>query len=159
MLTHQGKVMLLPGQIIQILDTNTGEILTQTSDPDAAVYLGKKRKHPGGFVIVYESEFREAQLILKEHGLITLCLFNVLFTKVEIGTGNITVNTIEFAELLKTHRPNISKSLKTLVDLGMIVQVKKEGKHFLYKINPTIMWKGRETERQDLMRVLQGGKK
>lgn len=151
--------MLLPGQIIQILDTNTGEILTQTSDPDAAVYLGKKKKHPGGFVIVYESEFREAQLLLKEYGLITLCLFNVLFTKVEIGTGNITVNTVELAELLKTHRPNISKAIKTLVELGMITQVGKDGKHFVYKIQPSIVWKGRETERQDLLKILQGGKK
>jgi len=150
--------MLFPGQVIQIVDTVTGEIVTETSNPNAGVYLGKKKKHPGGFIVVYESDFREAALVLKDHGLIPLCLWNVVMTKVEIGTGEILVNTVELAELLKTHRPNISKAIKLLCDLGLLAQVRKDGKHFVYKINPSIMWKGRETERQDMLKLLQGGK-
>ncbi len=154
-----------PWQRIQILDTRTGEILTETSNPDAGVYLGKRRKHPGGFVIVYESEFREAALLLKPYGALPICLWNILFTKVEIGTGEILVDTTDLAKMLKTHRPNVSKAVKTLVDLGLIKHVedeikskKKEGKHFKYQMNPSIMWKGKETERQNLIQILQGGK-
>jgi hypothetical protein len=150
--------MLLPGQRLQILDTITGEIVTETSNPDAGVYLGKKKKHPGGFIVVYESEFREAALILKDYGTIPLCLWNVLMTKVEIGTGEILVNTVELAEMLKSHQPNMSKGIKLLAELGFIVHVRKDGKHHVYKINPTIMWKGREKERQDMLKLLQGGK-
>lgn len=151
--------MLLPGQKIQVINTFTGEIVTETSNPEAGVYMGRRKKHPGGFIIVYESEFREAALLLKDYGAIPLCLWNILMTKVEIGSGEILVNTVELAEMLKTHRPNVSKGIKTLVELGLISQTGKDGKHFLYKINPAVMWKGKETERQDLLKVLEGGKK
>lgn len=151
--------MLKPGEIIQVVDTITGEIVTQTSNPDASVYMGNKKKHPGGFVIVYESEFREAALLLREYGANTICLWNILMTKVEIGTGEIILNTVEISQLMKTSRSRISDAIKTLIELGLIAQVRKEGKHLVYKINPSIMWKGRETERQELLKVLQGGKK
>jgi DNA-binding transcriptional ArsR family regulator len=145
-------------QRIQVIDTRTGEVVTETSNPDAGVFLGKRRRHPGGFVIVYESDFREAALLLKDYGAIPICLWNVLFTKVEIGTGEILVNTVELAEMLKTHRPNISKAIKTLTELGLIAQVRKDGKHYVYRMNPSIMWKGRETERQEMLKLIQGGK-
>jgi DNA-binding transcriptional ArsR family regulator len=151
--------MLLPGQVIRVFDTITGEIITETSNPDAGVYMGKRRKHPGGFVIVYESEFRQAALLLKDYGAIPICLWNILMTKVEIGSGEILVNTVELAEMLKTHRPNISRGIKTLTELHLISQIKKDGKHFIYKINPSIMWKGKESERQEMLKVVQGGKK
>ncbi len=154
-----------PWQRIQILDTRTGEVVTETSNPNAGVYLGKRRKHPGGFVIVYESEFRQAALLLKPYGALPICLWNILFTKVEIGTGEILVDTTELAEMLQTHRPNVSKAVKTLVDLGLIRHVgdeteskKKDGRHYKYQMNPAIMWKGKETERQNLIQILQGGK-
>lgn len=150
--------MLYPGQVIQIVDTITGEVVTETSDPNAGVFLGKKRKRPGGFIVVYESDFREAALILKDYGTLPIVLWNVLMTKVEIGTGEILVNTVELSELMSTHRPNVSKAVKLLCDLGLIAQVRKDGKHFVYKINPSIMWKGRESERQEMLKLLQGGK-
>ena len=149
---------LLPGQVIHVVDTISGEILTTTSDPNAGVYMGKKKKHPGGFVIVYEEDFRNAALLLRGKGELPYALWNILFTKVEIGTGDILVNTVELAELLKTHRPNISKSLSTLVKLGLIAQIRKDGKHFVYRINPSIMWKGKEKERQDILTLVSGGK-
>jgi hypothetical protein len=74
------------------------------------------------------------------------------------GTPAFPATTVELAELLKTHRPNISKAIKLLCDLGLLAQVRKDGKHFVYKINPSIMWKGRETERQEMLKLLQGGK-
>jgi len=150
--------MLFPGQVIQIIDTITGEVVTETSDPNAGVFLGKKKKRPGGFIVVYESDFREAALILKDYGTIPIVLWNVLMTKVEIGTGEIVVNTVELAEMMKSHQPNVSKAVKLLAQLGFIVHVRKDGKHNVYKINPSIMWKGRESERQEMLKLLQGGK-
>ena len=151
--------MLLPGQVIRVFDTITGEIITETSNPDAGVYMGKRRKHPGGFVIVYESEVRQAALLLKDYGAIPICLWNILMTKVEIGSGEILVNTGELAEMLKTQRPNISRGINNQTELHLISQIKKDGKHFIYKINPSIMWKGKESERQEMLKVVQGGKK
>ena len=150
---------LAEGHIIQVIDTHTGEVLTQTSNPNAGVYMGRKRKHPGGFVIVYENEFREAQITLKKEGLIPICLFNILCTQVTIGSGDIFVNTIELAKMISTSRTRVSTTLKRLVELGLLAQVGKEGRHFIYRINPSVMWKGRETERQDLLKVIDGGKK
>jgi DNA-binding transcriptional ArsR family regulator len=121
--------------------------------------MGKRKKHPGGFVIVYESEFRAAALLLREHGANAICLWNILMTKVEIGTGDIVLNAVEISELMKTSKPRISATLKILVSVGLISQVRKEGRHIVYKINPSVMWKGRETERQELLKMIQGGKK
>lgn len=149
---------LFPGQVIQVVDTISGEVLTTTSDPNAGVYLGKKKKHPGGFVIVYENEFRDAALLLRGRGELPYALWNILFTKVEIGTGDIVVNTVELAELLKTHQPHISKTIKILSEIGLISKVRKDGKHFVYRINPSIMWKGKEKERQDILTLVPGGK-
>jgi DNA-binding transcriptional ArsR family regulator len=155
--------MALPtGHMIQVIDTITGEVVTQTSNPDASVYMGKKRRHPGGFVIVYESEFRALTVLLAPKGAIPLALSNVLMTKVQIGSGEILVNTVELAELLSTYRPQISKALKLLVDMGIISlveekgKIKKDGKHFIYRMNPALMWKGRETERQQVLKLVHG---
>jgi DNA-binding transcriptional ArsR family regulator len=145
---------LFPGQVIQVVDTISGEVLTTTSDPNAGVYMGKKRKHPGGFVIVYEEDFRNAALLLRGKGELPYALWNILFTKVEIGTGDIVVNTVELAELLKSHQPNISRTLKKLTELGLISQVRKDGKHFVYRINPSILWKGKEKERQNILTLV-----
>jgi DNA-binding transcriptional ArsR family regulator len=145
---------LFPGQVIQVFDTISGEVLTTTSDPNAGVYMGKKRKHPGGFVIVYEEDFRNAALLLRGKGELPYALWNILFTKVEIGTGDIVVNTVELAELLKSHQPNISRTLKKLTELGLISQVRKDGKHFVYRINPSILWKGKEKERQNILTLV-----
>jgi hypothetical protein len=149
--------MLKPGQVIQVLDISTGEVITETSNPDAGLYLGKRKKSPGGFVIVYESEFRDAALLLRGHGEIPALLWNILITKVEIGTGEILVNTTEIAEMMKTHRPNISRAVKLLKSLGLIGEVRKHGKSSVYRINPRVLWKGRESERQEALRVIQGG--
>jgi hypothetical protein len=154
-----GAIMaLLPGQVIQVVDTLTGEVVTQTCDPNAGVFMGYKRKHPGGFIIVYENDFRDAALMLRDHGANALCLWAILMTKVEIGTGEILVNTVEIAEMMKTSRTRISSTVKLICELGIIKQVRKDGKHFVYRMNPSIMWKGRETERQDLLKLLKGGK-
>lgn len=152
--------MALPeGHVIQVIDTRTGEVVTETSNPSAGVYLGKRRKHPGGFIIVYENEFRELTLILASKGAIPLALSNILMTKVEIGSGEILVNTVELANLLNTYRPQISKAIKLLVDYGIISHVRKDGKHYVYRMNPAVMWKGKESERQEMLKVIQGGKK
>jgi hypothetical protein len=158
LLIHGAIMALLPGQVIQVVDTFTGEVVTQTCDPNAGVFMGRKRKHPGGFIIVYESDFRDAALMLRDYGANAICLWAVLMTKVEIGTGEILVNTVEIAEMMKTSRTRISSTVKLICDLGVIQQVRKDGKHFVYRMNPSIMWKGRETERQDLLKLLQGGK-
>ena len=150
---------LLEGQVIQVIDANTGEVLTETRNPNAGVYLGRKKKHPGGFVIVYESEFRDITLMLAPKGALTLALFNILMTKVEIGTGEIIVNTVEIAEMMDVYQQQISKSVKNLSEMGAICFVRKEGKHSVYRMNPSVMWKGKETERQDLLKVIDGGKK
>jgi DNA-binding transcriptional ArsR family regulator len=144
---------LRPGEVLQIRNTITGEIITETSDPNASVYMGK-RKHPGGFIIVYESEFRDAALMLKDHGALPLCLWMILMTKVEIGTGEILINTVELAEMLQSHQPNVSRGIKTLAGLGLIQDIRKEGKHKVVRINPSTMWKGRETERQQVLRLV-----
>jgi hypothetical protein len=149
---------LLPGQVIQVIDTITGEVVTQTCDPNAGVFMGHKRRHPGGFIIVYENDFRDAALMLRDYGANAICLWAVLMTKVEIGTGEILVNTVEIAEMMKTSQPRVSATVKIIRELGIIQHVKKDGKHYVYRMNPSIMWKGRETERQDMLKLLQGGK-
>jgi len=158
MLDIGASMALLPGQVIQVIDTLTGEVVTQTCDPNAGVFMGRKRKHPGGFIIVYENDFRDAALMLRDYGANAICLWAVMMTKVEIGTGEILVNTVELSEMMKTSRTRISSTVKLISDLGIIEKVRKDGKHFVYRMNPSIMWKGRESERQDMLKVVHGGR-
>ncbi len=98
-------------------------------------HTSKKRR------LLLSEHLSDAILILKGYGVLPIVLWNVFMTKVDIQTGEILVNTVELSQLMNTHRPSVSKAIKLLRELGLVAQVRKDGKHFVYKINDSIMWK------------------
>ena len=60
-----------------------------------------------------------------------------------IGIGNyVHVNQSDAAKKLKIPRPNISKSIKKLVELGIILKGPKNGNFCTYQVNPAVLYAG-----------------
>ena len=64
----------------------------------------------------------------------------------------IWVTQQEIAEELNMKQPNISRALKSLVDMGLLVK-EKRGRNNVYKINPQIAWKGKEKNRKNILKL------
>lgn len=78
----------------------------------------------------------------------------------------IQVPQVELAVKLKMKRPNINRSMKRLVELGVILEGPKIGRSKTYRLNPNIGWKGSaKNHRQAVseranaagLRVIKGG--
>lgn len=78
----------------------------------------------------------------------------------------IQVPQMEIAENLGMKRPNVSRSMRRLVELGVLLEGPKIGRSKTYRLNPHIGWKGsarhhqkalREQMKQRGLSVIQGG--
>lgn len=68
----------------------------------------------------------------------------------EFNTGVVRLTTQDrdnVCDQLKISRPNLSKNLKRLKDLGLI-----DGDRGVYTINPTLFWKGDRKARAELLK-------
>ena len=74
----------------------------------------------------------------------------------------IRISNVEIGDYLGVARPNISVSMKKLVELGIVLPGPAVGNVKTFRLNPAIAWKGSmqqaATERRKALRVVPGGK-
>ncbi|MCK5728325.1 MAG: replication/maintenance protein RepL [Methylococcales bacterium] len=71
----------------------------------------------------------------------TLRVFMLSISELEFE-NYITIKQVDMAKRLSMHKTDVSKSMRILVDKGIILKV-KEGTTSAYKLNPTYGWKGK----------------
>ena len=64
----------------------------------------------------------------------------------------ILITQQEIADRTGIHRPDVTKTIKSLVDKGLIT-VERRGRQNAYRLNPLVAWKGRETNRQNVLKL------
>ncbi len=74
----------------------------------------------------------------------------------------IQVAQADIAEKLEMQKTNVSRSIKGLIDLGVIIEGPKIGRSKTYRLNPQFGWKGTVSNHKKALKnglsVIQGGK-
>ncbi|MGR4693219.1 winged helix DNA-binding protein, partial [Escherichia coli] len=75
----------------------------------------------------------------------------------------IQVAQADIAEKLEMQKTNVSRSIKGLINLGVIIEGPKIGRSKSYRLNPQFGWKGTVSNHKKALKnglsVIQGGKK
>ncbi|AXE10808.1 hypothetical protein EX975_25410 [Salmonella enterica subsp. enterica serovar Gaminara] len=136
------------------VDTNTGEDL-------------------GGFVAVIRPKQKSAferHFTMNQAALLTIAnsltgeqLKVLLALLSELDYENfIQVAQADIAESLHTSKFQVSRSIKAILDLGIILQGPKIGRSYSYRLNPQFGWKGTVSNHKKALKnglsVIQGGK-
>ena len=74
----------------------------------------------------------------------------------------IQVAQADIAEKLEMQKTNVSRSIKGLIDIGVIIEGPKIGRSKTYRLNPQFGWKGTVSNHKKALKnglsVIQGGK-
>lgn len=128
------------------------------------VYLVKpnKKDHAsglGGWYIAWQeasmSIAADRRLNLTDHRVLA-----VLNAKLDFENW-IRISQSEIGEFLGVKQPNVSSSMRRLVDLGIVVPGPSVKNVKTFRLNPSVSWKGTmqqaATERRKALRVINGG--
>ncbi len=121
-----------------VIDLQTGEVLT-----GVPVWFGVKVQSPYGRRWVgmnqhFLEEFAAREDVHGETFRVFIYLNAILdFDKV------ICVRQKDIAQALKMQQPNVSRAIKKLEELGIILRSAKVGKISAWRLNPNAGWKGK----------------
>lgn len=144
---------------IDQIDTDTGEVIGGF----VAVIQPKRRNSFDGWFAMNQNALRE----LRSAGLHGRD-YEVLFALLEVldFENLIQVSQADIAKELKMKPPHLSRSIKSLIDLGVLLEGPKIGRSKSYRLNPGFGWKGSATNHNKAVRermraaglsVLKGG--
>jgi len=131
-------------------DAVTGEIL-----PYALVAV--KQKIPNGFMegwvaMGLGSPMRALAGLRKELGADGYAVLFALLERLNFENA-IHVVQKEIAEELGMLQPNVSRSIKKLLELGVLLEGPKFGRNRTYKLNPAYGWRGSAKSHQKALRA------
>ena len=136
----------------------SGTLLGKGVDKDKILELPvhlvkpKKKKYLARWAIMFlmddtDEDFQETGVSLFEQataGKLTGTDYRVRdYVFCKLGIGNyVHINQSEAARKLGIARPNISTSIKKLINLGIILEGPKAGKFCTYQVNPAVIYAG-----------------
>lgn len=124
-------------RIVQI-DSRTGEVVE-----GFVAYVEPKRRN--GFGERWMAMAQGAGRIVAENreflGQEGLALMFLLIDKLDFE-NHLLINQAELARELGMLRQNVQRSIKRLVELGVLLEGPKVGQNRSYQLNPSIGWKG-----------------
>src|SRR5215208_5222578 len=119
-------------------DTHTGEVLD-----GVPVWFGVRERSPYGRRWVgMNQDFMFEFAMRKDIGLEVWRVFGYLNGILDFD-NMIHVSQTEIAKALDMKQPNVSRSMKKLEDLGIILRGAKIGRICAYRLNPNAGWKGK----------------
>lgn len=119
-------------------DAHTGELLE-----GLPVWFGVKERSPYGRRWVgMNQDFLLEFAQRKDIGLEIWRVFGYLNSILDFD-NMIHIPQTEIAKALDMKQPNVSRAMKKLEDLGIILRGKKVGRISAYRLNPNAGWKGK----------------
>lgn len=121
---------------IDQIDTETGELIGGF----VAVIQPKRRN---GFGDGWIAMSQTAMTAIRKAGLQGRD-YEVLFALLEVldFENLIQVSQVELAQELGMQKPNLSRSIKRMVDIGILLEGPKIGRSKTFRLNPSFGWKG-----------------
>lgn len=132
------------------LDMDTGEILEGVF---AWVPVRKKNGFTNGWFAMSQEAIAQILTLTIERKL-TLRDLQTLYAMLEIlDLENwIRVSQKHLADRLQMLQPNISRSMKTLTTIGIILKGPKVGTSHTYRLNPAFGWKGSAEKHKEALK-------
>jgi DNA-binding transcriptional ArsR family regulator len=133
------------------VDLETGEILPH-------VLVAMQQKIPNGFAEGWVAMAQSAADLFAgikntdDHRVLWMLLAQLNFE------NDIRIEQSAIAEKLGMQRPNVSRSIKRLQELGIIVEGPKVGRSRTYKLDPAYGWKGSSANHQKALRTAEKAK-
>lgn len=132
----------LESKVISYADPETGEIRNTESTKIVKINMGKQEE----FFMTYCKYLSSFYELKYADDIKIIIKFNEF---AEFDTGNVDLTPkkrLEITESLGIRNDSISKSLRRLLDIGLI-----SGDRGSYVINPIIFWKGDKAKRKELL--------
>lgn len=124
------------------VDPRTGEV---KGDFTVACFMNKHKNGFGrGWVAMSQDALKDIVANRKQIGGEGLAVLLALTVDAKFNNEFAVVNQSEMADQLGMKRSNVSRSIKRLVELGIILEKKPErGVSKMYCLNPEFAWKGK----------------
>ena len=130
---QSGKISFMPKEkrYIMVTDEETGKI--------KGCFPLKKKNLGNGWIALYQEVITQVakEKLTGEQS----SVFLYLLGKVDFE-NYLTINQIEMAEELGIHRVNVTKAIKKLKELNIIVEGPRAGLNKTYRLNPYVAHKG-----------------
>ncbi len=140
-----------------LIDTETGEILDQARG--TFVFIPSRLKLREDWFMTFQDALAELATDKELWGR-PRAVLDYMMSRLNFE-NYIALEQKEIAEKLKIYKPDVSYSIKLLVEKGIIVKGPRLGKSWSYRLNSHYGWKGRvknlKNERRKF-RAIDGGK-
>jgi hypothetical protein len=125
------------GRVLDFLATNT-----DTGEVHCMKVVKASERYVFGWDWICQSQPALLWLVDQKLTGSDLNVLLTIFARLDSGNA-VTINQKEIAAVVGIKPPAVSKSLRKLIDKGVILQRSKEGSgRFVLSVNPTINWKG-----------------
>jgi len=122
-------------RLIGYIDAN-GEV---HEDSVLVLTVPKRKNGFEGWVAVAQDAF--LALANSGLGLEARRVLDILLARLDFENW-IHLSQVEIAEILKMQRPHVSRAIRDLERVGVVLRGPKIGRSFTYRINPNFGWKG-----------------
>ena len=112
---------------MQQIDHQTGEVVE-----GFVAYVVPKRKNG----------FQKGWMAMAQEAMMMLAQSNLTGNDMKVMWDLIQVNQAEVSEQVGMNRHNVNRSIKKLIELGVILEGVKIGISRSYRLNPNFGWKG-----------------
>lgn len=128
------------------IDADTGEVLPSTP-------ILMPRRTANGFSEGWTATAMNAHAAIAESDLTgrDLKVFHLLCSRMAFG-NEIPINATEFAGILKMKAPNFHRSLRALMDFGIVVCEARDGVKY-YRLSPKAVWRGSARSHKEALRL------
>ena len=121
---------------VRQVDVETGEVLSA----GMLVYVPQRAKLKGGWFMASQ----EGLAVLAKHDLSIREMRVLLYLMSKLDFENfIYVPQADVAKELQLDKGNVSKCVKKLIELGIIIKGPKVGRAATFRLSPDFGWKGR----------------
>ena len=135
---------------MQQIDQQTGEVIE-----GFVAYVVPKRKN--GFQKGWMAMAQEAMMMLAQSNLTGNDMKVMWAMLARLDYENlIQVNQAEVAEQVGMNRHNVNRSIKKLIELGVVLEGVKIGISRSYRLNPNFGWKGSAKGQRSIARAFKG---
>jgi hypothetical protein len=133
---------LINEKTIDVVDQNTGEVITCTTSKSYSIKTDTDEFYMS--FIEFMQPFFDLQSTTDKNLIAKLC------TRAEYNTGKVRITAqdrIDLTKELEVDKSTLSRSIKKLVEKQLI-----SGERGIYFINPLIFWKGDTKTRSELLK-------
>ena len=145
-----------------------GTVEETKEDEVIPVYLTKPKakKYDARWLLLWQDEAEKTGVSMLEQaidGALNLTDYRVRdYLLCKVGIGNfVHFNQSEASRALQIDQANVSRSIKKLVDMGIVLEGPKAGKFRTYQVNPALAFSGGLgngiTARKDIIKQRAGG--